>query len=344
MKHSTRQLQRLFVAWWILVAGVVGAQQGSSLITGVEVVAELDKTELRVGEPLFLKIRVANRNAPLVIGNFISALHFPEGGDLEVYVQPPNELAYRYQAHEEPAVFATVEIGNKQGAYTHFELPMIYERKSPSGYLFDRPGEYVVSVKVWHSIMRDQTRTFTEIPPTKITVRAPEGQDLEAFRLIDGKKYALALQQQATDDAEVIEKLKTVAQRYPKSVYAPMCAYVCGTSRVLDSKRLEEGVAQLREFSKRYPQHPMVSNAIYSIFYGYHMAGNYNRAREWFYYLMDFDPAYRLLREENKLAAYYYYGRIEEVQARRWWMYDKPWDLPKQLPTGMQVQQVGGAE
>ncbi|MCX7626067.1 MAG: hypothetical protein N2Z21_07645 [Candidatus Sumerlaeaceae bacterium] len=319
----------------------VEARQGSSLINGVEVVAELDKTELLVGEPLFLKIRVTNRNAPLVIGNFIASLHFPEGGDIEMQVQPPNELAYRYQAHEDPAVFATVEIGNKKDASTHFELPIIYERKSATGYLFDKAGEYVVSVKIWHSIMRDQTRTFTEIPPTKITVRTPEGQNLEAFRLIDGKKFALALQQQATDDADVLEKFQTLAKKFPESVYAPMCAYVAGSSLTLDSKRLEDGVALLRQFAKRYPNHPMVGNGVYSIFFGYHMAGNHDRAREWFYYLMDLDPGHRLLREENKLAAYYYFGRLEEVQNRRWWMYDKPWALPREMPTGAQVQQIG---
>lgn len=327
----------LFVA---LAAGA-GARQGSSLINGVEVVAELDKTELFVGEPLFLKIRVTNRNAPLVIGNFIASLHFPEGGDIEMHVQPPHELAYRYQAHEDPAVYATVEIGNKKDASTHFELPIIYERKSATGYLFDKPGEYVVSVKIWHSIMRDQTRTSTEIPPTRITVRSPEGQNLEAFRLIDGKQFALALQRQVTDDADVIEKLQTVAKKYPQTVYAPMCAYVAGASLTLDPKQLENGVALLREFAKRYPAHPMVGNGIYSIFFGYHMAGNYERAREWFYYLLDLDPGHRLLREENKLAAYYYFGRLEEVQNRRWWMYDKPWALPREMPTGAQVQQIG---
>ncbi|MGC8840268.1 MAG: hypothetical protein ACP5QZ_02285, partial [Candidatus Sumerlaeaceae bacterium] len=332
---SLRRKQRyVVVATMCLFAVSVGLaqRQGSSLINGVEVVAELDKTELLVGEPLFLKISVANRNAPLVIGNFISALHFPEGGDIELYVQPPNELAYRYQAHEDPAVFATVEIGNKKGASTHFELPIIYERKSPTGYLFDRPGDYVVSGKIWHSIMRDPTRTFTEIPPTKITVRSPEGDNQQAFRLIDGKKYALALQEQVTDDKDIIEKCLAVAKRYSHSVYAPMCAYVAGASMVLDKQRLEEGVTLLRDFAKRFPTHPMVGNGIYSIFFGYHMAGDQDRAREWFYYLMDFDPSYRLLREENKLASYCYFGRIEELQNRRWWMYDKPWLLPKELP------------
>lgn len=325
----------------LLVVATASARQGSSLINGVEVVAELDKTELLVGEPLFLKIRVTNRNAPLVIGNFTSALHFPEGGDIELHVQPPNELSYRYQAHEEPAVFATVEIGNKKDGSTHFELPIIYERKSPTGYLFDRPGDYVVSVKIWHSIMRDPTRTFTEIPPTKITVRNPEGENQQAFRLIDAKKYALALQQQATDDKDVIEKFLTVAKRYPNSAYAPMCAYVAGASVVFDKGKLEQGVAIVRDFTKRYPNHPMVSNAVYSLFFGYHMAGNFERAREWFYYLMDTDPGYRLLREENKLAAYYYFGRIEEVQNRRWWLYEKPWVLPKEMPVPDQAQ--GGA-
>jgi tetratricopeptide (TPR) repeat protein len=316
--------------------GHTAAPSGTSLINGVEVVAELSKTELLVGEPLFLKIRVTNRNAPLVIGNFMSALHFPEGGDIEMQVQPPTDLAYRYQAHEDPAVFATIEIGNKPGASTHFELPIIYERKSATGYLFDNPGEYVVSVKIWHSIMRDQKRTFTEIPPTRIVVRRPEGNDLEAFRLIEGKKYALALQQQFSDDADVLSRFTRVAQQYPQTAYAPMCQYVAGASLMLDAKRIEEGVTLLRDFARRNPGHPMVSNGYYSIFFGYHMAGNYDRAREWFYYLMDFDPAYRLMREENKLAAYYYFGRVEEVQKRRWWLHDKPWALPKEMPAPSQ--------
>jgi len=334
-RKSARRFQQ--VCWMCMYVMLLWcpawARQGVSLINGVEVVVELDKTELLVGEPLFLKIRVTNKDAPLVVGNFISALHFPEGGDIELYVQPPKDLAYRYSAHEEPAVFATVEIGNKKDAFTHFELPIIYERKSPTGYLFDKPGEYVISGKLWHQIMRDQTKTFTELPPTKITVRQPQGKDLEAFHLIDGKKYALALQKQATDERDVIDRFVKVAEQYPQSPYAPMCAYVAGTSISLDPKQLEDGVKMLRAFAKRYPNHPMVSNSIYSLFFAYHMAGNFERAREWFYYLMDFDPAYRLLREENKLAAYYYFGRLEEVQNRRWWMYDPPWILPKELPT-----------
>lgn len=325
-------LAGLAMVAWSATSTAKATPQGRSLITGVEVVAELDKTELVVGEPLFLKIRVANRNAPLVIGNFISALHFAEGGDVEVHVQPPGELSYRYEAHEQPAVFATVEIGNKKDAFTHFELPMIYERKSPTGYLFDKPGQYIVSVKIWHSIMRDTTRTFTEIPPVAITVRMPAGKDLEALRLIEGPKYALALQQQVSDDTQIVERFAEVARRYPDSPYAPMCAYVAGSSMIVDPKRLEGGVAILRDYTRRYREHPMWGNAVYGIFYGYHMAGNFDRAREWFYYLMDADPGHRLMREENKLAAYYYFGRLEEVQGRRWWLYNEPWILPVQLP------------
>ncbi len=333
----------------VLLVGNFGATRalaqparGSSLNMGVEVVAELTKTELFVGEPLYLLIRVTNRKAPLVIGNFSAALHFAEGGDVEVHIQPPSELSYRYQAHEEPAVFPAMEIGNKEGASTHFELPIIYERKSATGYVFDRPGEYVVSVKIWHTIMRDQRRTFTEIPPTRIVVRQPQGKDLEAFRLIEGKKYALALQQQVSDDKDVLANLEKVARQYPQSVYAPMCSYVAGASLVLDKKSLERGVALLREFAKRYPDHPMVSNGIYSVFFGYHLAGNLDRAREWFYYLLDRDPSYRLMREENKLAAWYYFGRLEEGAKRRWWLYDKPWVFPVEMQPPGQVAGGGG--
>jgi hypothetical protein len=308
------------------------AQRGSSFHLGIEVAMEFDRTEVVVGEPIFLKITVTNRSAPLIIGNFAASLHFPEGSDVEVKIQPPGELAYRYMAHEEPAVYSGIEIGNKLGEFTHFELPILYERNSPNGYVFARPGEYIVSARLSHTIMRDNTRTFTEIPPTRIVVREPTGRTAEAFRLIEGKDYALALQQQFTDNPKILNAFTTVAEKFADTPYAPMCAYVAGSAKTLTQKGQQEGIKMLREFARRWPNHPFYGNAIYNIFYTYHMSGNLERAQEWFYYLLDTDPHHRLMREENKLAAYYYYGRLEEAAARRWWLYEKPWALPRQTP------------
>jgi hypothetical protein len=220
-----------------------------------------------------------------------------------------------------------VEVGNKLNESTHFELPIIYDRRSPNGYAFGKPGEYVVTVKLFHTIMRDNVRTWTEIPPTKITVRAPDGKAAEAFRLIEDRKFAMALQALQTTDKAIVANAVKVAEQYPDTPYAPMCRYLAGTFRLDTDEGRRAGAGHFKEFVRRYPGHPLASAGIFNIVYAYHLLKDYDLAREWIYYLLDTDPGYRLMRVENPIAAYHFYGRLDEAEKRHWWLYDKPWVL-----------------
>ncbi len=245
-----------------------------------------------------------------------------------------NLLIATWRTKNPPSRTPALRVGtNKLGSLRILDCPFSTNATPPAGYVFARPGEYIVSARTLahHHARQRAPHVYRNPTDTHCCAGTHKAGPAEAFRLIEGKDYALALRQRSRT-AKILNAFTTVAEKFADTPYAPMCAYAAGSAKTLTQKGQQEGIKMLREFARRWPNHPFYGNAIYNIFYTYHMSGNLERAQEWFYYLLDTDPHHRLMREENKLAAYYYYGRLEEAAARRWWLYEKPWALPRQTP------------
>lgn len=331
MNHPIRTAAAgLIAAGLALLAPADAPAQASSSANhvGHEVKLELTKTSVLVGEPIYLRLTVTNREQPLRIGNFLTAFHLPEGNDLRIMVQQPGELPYRYTGTEEQGVYTAEESPLERGESDEYIKPIHFDPTQPNGYVFSRPGEYLIGVNLKHTILRDVNKTETALGPVKILVTAPEGPEAEALKLVEGPDMAAALHDSETTDPEIMKKAATLLEKYPNSVYAPLCRFLLGGSKMrVDAGDYSGAISDFAAFLKDYPGHPKTGDAIFNIAFCYDQMGQAETARGWVYFLKDHQPSYRLLRLENPLASKYYYGMREAGAKRRWWHYATPWDF-----------------
>jgi TolA-binding protein len=309
------------------------AQTGISNVSGMEMRVGFSKTELVVGEPLFLEIKVTNRTCEYGVSNFEARLFFSETADIEVRVQRPGELPERYVGIHQSSITSSERLNLKQGEYTNYERTILYDPKSPTGYLFDRPGEYVIVARLGHTILAEPAKTYTETPATRITVRAPEGKAAEALKIIDSPECAKAIHAQESGDAGVAQKIRKVAEEYPETPYAPMCRLFCGWYEMHRQKPdYAAAVKDYREFLTRYPGHIKAPPAMFQIALCYHNLGRPELVMAWLLHIRQADPGFSLFRSENRLVNFYYFEKLEALSARRWWLYDKPWQVATPPP------------
>lgn len=303
------------------------SQPAETLINGVKVKLQLSETDIVVGQPIYLQIVVTNVSAPLRVGTILAKFYFSESNDINVTVQRPGELPARFEAAEQPMVKTAQELNLNNGEFQHQDFTILYDKSQPDGYLFNKPGDYLVSVKFTYNILRDPQKSTTELPRVIVHVRAPEGKAAEAFKLIDNSGCALALQTFDAQNSKAVEAAATVAEKYGDTKYAASCAFLSamGTLRGAKPDPLQ-AAAKFTDFLRKNEDHPKASSAIFYIALSYLNAGNESVARDWFYFLKDHDPAFHILRSENPIAYAMYYGPAEGAEGRKWWLYDKPWD------------------
>lgn len=297
-------------------------------VQGVEIRMDLGPTEIVVGEPVYLVTKVTNRNSPLRVGNLSASFFLAEGNDLAITIQPPGELPVRYLGTDEPGVYTKVELGLDTGESQTYPVTILYDEKSPNGYVFGKPGEYFVSVTLQHSILRDVAKTQTVLPPMRILVKAPEGRAAEAFKLIENKQIARALHEAVITEPKAVAALARVADEYPETPYAAQALYVTAATNLNGERaEMETAIRRFLRFLERFPGHPRAGDAIFNVALAFDRLGERETARAWIYFLKDRVPDHRLLRVENPLASKYYYGMLESAAKRRWWLYETPWDF-----------------
>lgn len=306
------------------------AQSATNTINGVEVTVGFDKTELIVGEPLYLSIKVANHTAPVIVGTFQSTLFFTQGNSVQVMIQPPGELPYRYNGTEQPDIpYPSKEDNIVNGEAMIHNMLILYDATQPNGYAFSKPGEYFISAKVTYSVLRDPAKNVTEVPATRIVVRAAEDKAAEAFKLISTPEAAKALHMSSTTNKSVLEAARKIAKDYPDTPYAPLCLFLDGAAKMRQDPPDHKGaLAIFRDFGRRYPKNQKLGDALFDIALCHYEMKHMDLARAWYFHLMDAVPTYELLRLETPLAYALYYEPLTAAAERRWWLYEQPWQTP----------------
>jgi hypothetical protein len=203
----------------------------------------------------------------------------------------------------------------------------VYDVKAPGGYIFGKPGRYTVSVQLAGIVLREPQSTIVNLPPTVITVKQPDGKAAEAFKLVNTPDMAKAFQAGVCQTAQDYEIAVKVAKDYGDTPYGPYAKYIAAAWHLrLDPPQYDNAIRDFREFLDRYPGHPRASAAMFNIIIGHSMSGRVDIARDWYFYLKDYNPSYSLLVKENPWAYLYYFRGLEQIAARRWWMYSQPWD------------------
>ena len=299
----------------------------STTVSGMEISLRYDRTEIVVGEPVYIELTVRNRSATTRAGNFGARLFYPEGNDIKLMIQRPGELPYRYEGTERSGMLSSVEYSIREGEAVRNLLPVIFDRNRKSGYVFDIPGQFTLSASLSFIVFREPQPTKLIVPPTVISVKAPEGSSAEAFKLIADQDSARSLHALGAVSPEVLAKLEKLSQNYPDTPYAPLASYTAATTYARAKKEYDKAIQLFHQYIKRYPGSVRENDAIYSISLAYASQNQMDKARDCFLYLMDHDPTYHMLRSDTPLAWELVYGVTDKVNARHWWLYSKPWDV-----------------
>jgi hypothetical protein len=297
---------------------------------GVEVQLDFVKRDIVVGETLFLELTVRNVSQSLKVGTFQSKLYYSEGNDITIIVQAPGDLPQRYEGVHS-GLFSVTEANLVMGEYMHWYFPILYSPNSPDGLALGRPGEYTVAATINFTVLRQPDKTPITTGPTKITVRAPEGADAAALKLLDVKEAVEAMHRLETFETTVAERIRQIADQFPDSALAPVATYTLAET-LRESGDLEGSIARFRTFVQRHASHPLAAGAAYGAMRAYDQMGQYDFARDWMYFIMDIDPGFVLLRPENPLMKRYYFENEIAYENRRWWLYLRPWELNIPLP------------
>ncbi len=346
MKHVF--LRTALRAFRILAAGCLvlsaplnrpaAAQVGVGTQMGNKVTLSLSDTDIVAGEPVYLMTNILNETAPLRVGNFSSRLYLAEGNDIEVFVQRPGELPERYTAAEQPGLYSSVEVNLNNGEAMDHRTLLLYDASKTNGYLFGAPGVYTVRAAVKGTVMRDPKGLKVELPPTQVTVRDPEGRNAEAFGRVNDPAMAEALQLMLTDDPAVVARAREVAMQYSDTPYAPLCRFLSGNAYYRAAPpQIDKAVADFEKFMQNYPEHPHVSEVAFQIVAAEMKGARTDLARDWYYFVRDAYPNYRLLRQNNIYSDLFYDEPKEATGARPWWLYEKPWVVKSTAATAAHI-------
>lgn len=308
----------------------------------LKVTASINKTRIHIGEPVtFSIVMEAGPNRPLV--EVTASLQFPEGNNVELNIQPPGELDYRYAGALEMGAYPARPMRVVMGKPQRAEMLLLYDRTQPNGYLFNKPGTYRVSGEIQLHINNNPMPDIAAIPLTEIEVLPLEGKEAEVFAQVDEPELARALHLGAIPTTATLEKLEPVAKQFPDTQLGALALRSVGQHLSLaESGQRERGAAMLQQYLAGGHVSVDADYTAWAIAVAYHFSNKYDLAREWIYYSMRHYPYSVRIRPEDPLYKFYFYDPADFASEVPWYLLKKPWTVPgAQPPQDLKTVQSG---
>ena len=305
-------------------------------VAGIDVRMAIERTEITVGEPIYIDLHLTNRSTMTATPVFSASLQMPEGNDLSVYVTAPGEVEARLEGAVEQGVYSAMAIDVPPGRTIDHRLTVIYDRTQKTGYVFDQPGEYNLRIDLGFSVsFSPEHRTLSMAG--KILVRPGDADAAEAWKMVADPESAKALQLGRVTTDELKSKFSAVGEKYPRTVHGKLCLRAVALEAAYGVKRDPKGALEpLRKYESTYRGEPDTDLIAYTIAGAYHVQGNTDLARHWLYYMMDEYPNSTLLRKQDPLYRFYYQDPAEAVIKFPWFLTETPWVVPgAKLPTNL---------
>jgi hypothetical protein len=305
----------------------------SEVHAGNEFVLELTPTTITVGEPIFLKFRINNTSGILPMNNFSGRMHFSEGNDIDIRVQAPGELPRRYNGIDQAGLFAALDFSVERQKTMESDYLLFFDEVSPRGLLFDRPGTYILSVRLTGSVYRDRNKQVVFLPPTPITVRESERPDHGRIMDVIGRpEAARALHQTITGNETLAQEFQQFVSNFPDSPWTPLVLTVLANRMSNANPPNNQAAARLfTELAKRFPNSPRAPGAMFTAALCYHQDKKHDLARAAYWLARDLYPSYYLFRQENPVAFFYEFGPRDQVKVRPWFHFAQPYVMGREI-------------
>ena len=299
---------------------------------GIELTLSLSSTEIHVGEPLALNISLDNQTAAPTV-EVSSRFFLPEGNDIEVTVQQEGELPARYSGAVDITTYASLPVELPSDHPVRRSVTLLYDRTKKSGYLFDKPGRYIIKAEFTCKIKGQEEDVKAQLRPATITVSPLEGNAAAAFAMIDNPEAAKALHVGKIDNDDLLKTFKSVVEKYPSTVHGRLAMKAIGIDETYSSKPDRADAAKmLLRYLKEEPNPFEPDYVVYALAVDNHFQKKFDVARQWIYYLHDTYPGSVLFRVQDPLARFYFFAPQEYANAFPWYMLEKPWIVPGAEP------------
>jgi hypothetical protein len=323
----------LFAGAFSLVNHASAQTSHTTRLTGLDIVMSLDRTELVVGEPMALTISLVNTSpAPSV--EVRANFQLPPGNGVEVNVQPPGELEYRYMGALEMGTYISVPLVLAKGKPRSVSVPLLYDRSQPSGLLFSKPGVYVIDARFRLSLQQNTAQMEAVLPPTRITVSEPTGDDAKVLEVLNRPEFIHAVHLSAAPTTDSLNAISQAARQYVKTELGALALKAEGM-HYLRSERAEDR-SRGADLLMKYLQNGVVygdgDQVAWEVAAGHHKNKHYDLAREWVFWLMRNYPNSPRINENDALLYFYYIQPVRFTIADPWYLLKESWVVPGEEP------------
>ncbi|MBM3333143.1 hypothetical protein FJY63_00615, partial [Candidatus Sumerlaeota bacterium] len=217
-----------------------------------------NKSEYMLGEPVFLKLVVANWSPK---HRFDIEGHLHPSNDMQIEVARVGELPKRYFGiGKKDVLLPQVSLPLPRGQMASLRWLLCHDPDKKNGFLFDQPGHYTISSQARMTINK-MTVTLTLPPPggppIEIVVTSPTLSEKPVLDQMMRPECAQDLHRMRAGESTV-KVWEDIAQRYPQSVWAPYAKLMLLRRDAESASSKPEAVmAQLEAIVKDYPDFPM---------------------------------------------------------------------------------------
>ena len=281
--------KKLMLLVWLLIAvsGVMYAygqmpfpQPQKSSEKYVEISIKTNKQKYICGEPIILEMRVKNiTKDPLQFGAVLSPT-----SDVEIRIIRPEEFPWRYHGVFKVALYPRTVYKLAPQDVRTIRYVMLYDEKSPNGFLTATPGKMTLAVQMRYTI-NDRIPRIVTFPPLNIEIVKVHGINEEAFKLLQNKEVAKELTT-GTGSKATESLYNRVVSQYPKSLFSPYCLYALSGYKLRQFRRneLTSGSVVLKlldQIMQNYPDFPLMDYVYYRHAVFYYFQKEHKKARHW---------------------------------------------------------------
>jgi len=304
----------------------------TEMVDGLQATLSLDKSTLEVGEVLGLDVALTNISEEPVL-DLTASFQFPEGNDISVTVQPPQELAYRYTGALDDGAYPVISLRLEKDKPQVVHMMLLYDRTQVSGLLFPVPGIYQVTVDFTFNLRNRPEQNMVSLPVTQITVTPASGQNAAVLEQLQQPELIRALHLGAAPTTATLEHFTKLGADYRQTDLGALAFRAVALHKLnMEPASRLQGV----DMMKQYLQGPMAGHEadrmVWYLARGCHLAGQYDLAREWIYYLRRQYPASIYLRDEDPLVHYYLADPQDFASQVPWFLLKEPWIIPGSTP------------
>lgn len=301
MKTTVLILWACLLCWSVTDMAMSGpAPDGRVSIDDLAVAVLTNKTSYVKGEPVFLRLILANRSTA---NTFEVQGRLHPANDFVIRVALAGGMAERYRGGEEGGVYhpsTTILLPPREVGVQRWTL--CYEPTKESGFLFEQAGRYTIECSARELMINGsrQSLTFSKTP-IRIAIQEPTGAQKTAFDLIAGAGPKCAEDLQILQDGRVrsdtVALWEQLEKEHPKSLWAPYAQALLAWREWETGERDSTAVARrLAAILDNYPDFPLRDTLYYATAACHHRLGQPVQALDWLYRLQREFPTSHYMR------------------------------------------------